>query len=42
MDDFLKSSDIMAMCVRYKQILDELKSKDLSEKVFFDSRNMMP
>ncbi|MFX1484444.1 MAG: nucleotide sugar dehydrogenase [Promethearchaeota archaeon] len=42
MDDFLKSSEIVVMCVGHTQILDELKSKDLSEKVFFDPRNMMP
>jgi UDP-N-acetyl-D-mannosaminuronate dehydrogenase len=42
MDDFLRSSDIVVMCVGHNQILDEMKSRDLSEKVFFDPRNMMP
>jgi UDP-N-acetyl-D-mannosaminuronate dehydrogenase len=41
-DDLLKSSKIIVMCVGHDQILNELKSKDLSEKVFFDPRNMMP
>jgi len=41
-DDFLKSSKIVVLCVGHNQILDELKSKDLSEKVFFDPRNMLP
>ncbi|MFW9893651.1 MAG: nucleotide sugar dehydrogenase [Candidatus Thorarchaeota archaeon] len=40
-DDFLESSEIVVMCVGHNKILDELKSKDLSEKVFFDPRNMM-
>jgi hypothetical protein len=30
------------MCVGHEQILDELKTKDLSGKVFFDPRHMMP
>ncbi len=41
-DDFLTSSDIVVMCVGHKQILNELKGKNLSDKVFFDPRNMMP
>ena len=40
-DDLLESSKIVVLCVGHKQILDELKLKDLSEKVFFDPRNMM-
>ena len=42
LDDLLKSSKIVVMCVGHNQILDELRSKDLSEKVFFDPRNLMP
>lgn len=42
MDDFLKSSDIVVMCVGHDQIRDELKSKDLTDKVFFDPRHLLP
>ena len=41
-DDLLKSSKIIVMCVGHDQILNELKSKDLSEKVFYDPRNIIP
>ncbi len=42
LDDLLESSNIVVLCVGHQQILEEMKSRDLSEKIFFDPRNMMP
>ncbi|RLI57497.1 MAG: hypothetical protein DRO87_01695 [Candidatus Thorarchaeota archaeon] len=41
-DDLLNSSETIVMCVGHDQILRELVSKDLSEKVLFDPRHLMP
>lgn len=42
LDDLLTSASIVVMCVGHQQIIAELALKDLSNKVFFDPRNMMP
>ena len=42
LEELLKTSSIVVMCVGHKQILEEMKSQDLSDKIFFDPRNMMP
>ncbi|MFW9793068.1 MAG: nucleotide sugar dehydrogenase [Candidatus Thorarchaeota archaeon] len=41
-DDLVESAEFIVMCVGHRLILDEMKSRDLSKKVFFDPRNMMP
>jgi UDP-N-acetyl-D-mannosaminuronic acid dehydrogenase len=41
-DELLESSTIVVMCVGHQQIIEELASRDLSDKFFFDPRNMMP
>ena len=42
MKEFLETSDIIVLCVGHDQIVKELQESDLSEKIFFDPRNMMP
>lgn len=41
LDEALDAANLIVMCVGHKQIIDELKSKDLSDKVFFDPRNLL-
>ncbi|MGY5852291.1 MAG: nucleotide sugar dehydrogenase [Candidatus Thorarchaeota archaeon] len=41
LDELLDESDIVVMCVGHGQILEELKTKDLSKKVFFDPRHLV-
>ncbi|MCJ7817932.1 MAG: hypothetical protein MUP60_03695, partial [Candidatus Thorarchaeota archaeon] len=42
MDELLKVSDIIVLCVGHDQIVKELAGQDLTEKVFIDPRNLMP
>ena len=42
MEELLKVSDIIVLCVGHDQIVKELAGKDLIEKVFVDPRNLMP
>ncbi|TFH01214.1 MAG: hypothetical protein E4H14_18825, partial [Candidatus Thorarchaeota archaeon] len=42
MDELLKVSDIIVLCVGHDQIVKELAGQDLTEKVFVDPRNLMP
>lgn len=42
LEDLLEASDIVVLCVGHDQILDGLLKSDLSEKIFFDPRNMVP
>jgi UDP-N-acetyl-D-mannosaminuronic acid dehydrogenase len=41
-DDLVEEADIIVLCVGHNQILKELQKGDLSEKTFFDPRNMLP
>jgi len=42
MEDLLKISDIVVLCVGHDQIIKELETSDLAEKVFVDPRNLLP
>jgi len=42
MEDLLEISDIVVLCVGHDEILKELETRDLAEKVFVDPRNLLP
>ncbi len=42
MDELLKISDIVVLCVGHNQIIKDLETSDLAEKVFVDPRNLLP
>ncbi len=42
MDELLKISDIVVLCVGHNQIIKELEKQNLAEKVFVDPRNLLP
>ena len=42
LDDLLELTDILVLCVGHDRVLNELESRDLSEKVFVDPRNLLP
>ena len=42
MDELLKISDIVVLCVGHDQIIKELETQNLAEKVFVDPRNLLP
>jgi len=42
MDELLKISDIIVLCVGHEQIIKDLETSDLAEKIFVDPRNLLP
>ena len=42
LDELLKISDIIVLCVGHEQIIKELDEQKLKEKVFVDPRSLMP